>query len=77
MQACIHPSNVGQGFREMCAKRGLFTTSTRICLSSLSAYGKGYSCESEFLHLIEDWKDALDKNSVVGIVIMDLSKLSF
>ena len=29
------------------------------------------------LHLIEDWKDALDKNSVVGTVIMDLSKLSF
>ena len=26
------------------------------------------------LHLIEDWKEALDKNSVVGTVIMDLSK---
>ena len=26
------------------------------------------------LHLIEDWKGALDKNSVVGTVIMDLSK---
>ena len=29
------------------------------------------------LHLIEDSKGALDKNSVVGTVIMDLSKLSF
>ena len=26
------------------------------------------------LHLIEDWKGALDKNSVVGTVIMGLSK---
>ena len=40
----------------------------------LSAYRKGYSCESVLLHLIEDWKGALDKNSVVGTVIIDLSK---
>ena len=40
----------------------------------LSAYKKGYSCESVLLHLIEEWKGALDKNSVVGTVIMDLSK---
>ena len=40
----------------------------------LSAYKKGYSCESVLLHLIEDWTGALDKNSVVGTVIMDLSK---
>ena len=26
------------------------------------------------LYLIEDWKGALDKNSVVGTVIMDVSK---
>ena len=38
-----------------------------------SAYRKGYSCESVSLHLIEDWKGALDKNSVAGTV-MDLSK---
>ena len=40
----------------------------------LSAYKKGYSCESVLLHLIEEWNGALDKNSVVGTVIMDLSK---
>ena len=39
-----------------------------------SAYRKGYSCESVLFHLIEDWKGALDKNSVVGTVIMDSSK---
>ena len=40
----------------------------------LSAYTKGYSCESVLLHLLQEWKGALDKNSVVGTVIMDLSK---
>ena len=35
----------------------------------LSAYRKGYSCESVLLHLIKDWKGALDKNSVVGTVM--------
>ena len=39
----------------------------------LSAYRKGYSCESVLLHLIEDRRGTLDKNSVVGTVIMDLS----
>ena len=37
-----------------------------------SVYRKGYICESVLLHLIEDWKGALDKNSVVGTV-MNLS----
>ena len=40
----------------------------------LSAYTKGYSCESVLLHLLEEWKGALDKNFVVGTVITDLSK---
>ena len=40
----------------------------------LSAYRKVYSCDSVLLHLIEHRKGALDKNSVVGTVIMDLSK---
>ena len=40
----------------------------------LSAYRKKYSCESVLLHLIEDWKGALDKNSVAGTVIMDFIK---
>ena len=47
-----------------------------MCKNSLflSVYRKGYSCESVLLYLIEDWKGALDKNSVVGTVIMDVSK---
>ena len=47
-----------------------------MCKNSLflSVYRKGYSCESVLLYLIVDWKGALDKNSVVGTVIMDVSK---
>ena len=40
----------------------------------LSEYRTGYSFESVSLYLIEDGKGALDKNSVVGTVIMDVSK---
>ena len=40
----------------------------------LSAFRKGYSCESVLFYLIEHWKGTLDKNSVVGTVIMDVSK---
>ena len=32
----------------------------------LSACRKSYSCESALMHLIENWKGALDKNSMVG-----------
>ena len=56
-------------------KSSLFNTYFNPYLSKfLSAYRKGYSCESVLLHLIEDWKGVLDKNSVVGTVIMYLSK---
>lgn len=41
----------------------------------LSAYRKGYSCESVLLNLIEDWKGAVDKNFVAGSVLVDLSKV--
>ena len=41
---------------------------------SLSAYRKGYSTQQVLIRLIEEWKNKLDKNYVVGAVLMDLSK---
>ena len=41
----------------------------RIC-----AYRKGYSCQTLLLKLLDDWKQSLDKNHVVGVLFMDLSK---
>ena len=40
----------------------------------LSAFRKGYSCQSVLMKCIEDWKCALDNNNFVGVLFMDLSK---
>ena len=40
----------------------------------LSAYRRGYSREAVLLHLIESWKQDLDKGKTVGSVRLDLSK---
>ena len=59
---------------ERCVQKPLLHYFNPYLSKFLLAYRKGYSCESVLLHLIEDWKGALDKNSVVGTVMMDLSK---
>ena len=40
----------------------------------LCAFRKNYSCQSLLIKMIDDWKITLDKNHVVGVVFMDLSK---
>ena len=40
----------------------------------LSAYRKSYSTQQVLIRLIEEWKNKVDKNYVVGAVLMDLSK---
>lgn len=40
----------------------------------LSAYRRGYSCETVLPHLIESWRQDLDKGKTVGSVLLDLSK---
>ena len=40
----------------------------------LSAYRSGYSCEAVLLHLIESWRQDLDKGKTVGSVMLDLRK---
>ena len=39
-----------------------------------SAYRKIFSCQNVLLRLIEQWRQYLDNNKVVGAVLMDLSK---
>ena len=41
---------------------------------SLSAFRKSYSCETVLIRLIEDWKALLDKQQIVGAMLLDLSK---
>ena len=40
----------------------------------LSAFRKGYSCQSALLHMIENFKSALDKSEYVACISMDISK---
>ena len=40
----------------------------------MSAYRKAYSSQHVLIRLIEEWKRNLDKNFIVGAVLMDLSK---
>ena len=40
----------------------------------LSAFRASYGCQTTLLRLVEDWKQALDKNMYVGAILMDLSK---
>ena len=40
----------------------------------VSAYRKGYSCETALLKLTEDWRACRDRNELVAVVSMDLSK---
>ena len=38
------------------------------------AYGKNYSTHQVLSHLLEEWREKLDKKFIVGAVLMDLSK---
>jgi len=40
----------------------------------LSAYRSGYSCEAVLLHLIESWRQDLDKGKTVGSAMLELRK---
>ena len=40
----------------------------------ISAYRKQIGCSSTLTHLVETWREALDKDQYVGVVMMDLSK---
>ena len=40
----------------------------------LCAFRKQYSCQSTLVKMIDDWKESLDKNNVIAVLSMDLSK---
>ena len=42
--------------------------------SFVSAYRKSYSTQQVSIRLLEEWRNKLDKNFIVGAVLMDLSK---
>jgi hypothetical protein len=40
----------------------------------LSAFRSGFRCQTALLRKIEDWKKALDDNTFIAAILMDLSK---
>ena len=40
----------------------------------ISAYRKGYSAQYIFRRLVEEWRERLANNYIVGAILMDLSK---
>ena len=40
----------------------------------LAAFRPGYGCQSTLLKILEDWREALDKDKYVAAILMDLSK---
>ena len=40
----------------------------------ISAHRKGYSTQDVITRLVEEWRERLDNNYVVGAILMDLSK---
>ena len=40
----------------------------------ISAYRENYSTQQVLIRLLEEWREKLDKNFIVGAVLMDLSK---
>ena len=38
------------------------------------AFRRGHGCQTTLLKLLEDWREALDKNQYIAAVLMDLSK---
>ena len=47
---------------------------SRLFNDLISAYRKGYSCQSLLVKCIDNWKNALDKQQHIGALFMDLSK---
>ena len=40
----------------------------------ISAYRKGYSTQHVLTRLVEEWRERLDNNYIVGTILMDFSK---
>ena len=40
----------------------------------MTAYRKRHSCETTLLSLMEDWKEAIDRNQLISVLSTDMSK---
>ena len=59
---------------ERVIKNQLLYGMENVFLPNISAYRKSYNSQHVLLRLIEEWREYLDKDFVVGAVMTDLSK---
>ena len=73
----FRPFNVLNTFSKICEKMVkdfLISKMEHHFLLFISAYRKSFSTEHVLIRLLEDWRNKLDNNNVVGTVLTDLSK---
>ena len=74
---CFRPISVLNAFSKIFEKHyetSMFEYTNKIFSKYISAYRKGSSCHHVLISLTEEWRKYLDKNEIVGAVLMDLSK---
>ena len=47
---------------------------TKLFHKYLSGFRKGYGCQDILVRMIEDWRQSLDQDEIIGVVAIDLSK---
>ena len=76
-KTCYRPVSILTTFSKVFERfilNSMFEHTNKILSDHISAYRKGYSCQSVLLKLTESWRQHLDNNEIVGAVLMDLSK---
>ena len=66
--------NTFSKFYEKIVKDSLISKMERHFSPFISAYRKSFSTEHVLIRLLEDWRNKLDNNNVVGAAVTDLSK---
>jgi hypothetical protein len=68
--------NKNISFMKTLNKRGpsIDPCGTPLWMSAQLLRTRGHGCQTTLLRLLEDWREALDKNYYIASVLMDLSK---
>ena len=66
--------NCGSKIYENCIKNHIVNSMRNYIFPYVSAYRKGYISQHVLIRLLEEWRQHLDNNKVVGGVFMDLLK---
>ena len=73
----FRPVSVLNTFSKICEqviKEQIVLGTQRFLLPKIPAYRKSYGTQNVITSLIEDWREKLDQNFLVGVVLTDLSK---